>query len=547
MLPVIILAAAAIISNVIAIFNIYSVNSNSDNLDKLSEIEELTTDIHKLALAHIVASDFDTMIDVTEKIREDEEKLGALLEEYYSSDTDNAAYKKVLGDYEAFKHAILSSTVSSADRDTAGAYAVANGEVSQYAQSLKAQIDAESDKARSRVDFVFYQSLIINTISIVASIAAIMFAIATVMRKIVRPVATAQRELSEIISEIDSRRGDLTRRISIMSNDEIALLGQGINAFIEKLSHILRTISNNSQRMDSVATEVMESVQTSTDSASDLSAMTEQLTATMQDVSHSTETINKNTESVRAKVNNIAEKSASINEYSIEMKQHADQMETSANSSMEQTSSRVTEIMQILTKAIEDSKSVDQVNNLTNEILDISNKTNLLALNASIEAARAGEAGKGFAVVAEEIRQLADSSRETANKIQEINNVVISAVHNLANNSTDMAQYMDSSIMAEFRKFVESGIEYKKTATYIESVMNEFNANTDSLKKEMDDIASSIQTITVSLQEGVTGITSAAQNTQVLVNDMDNIRSRMDETSKIADELKQETEIFVKL
>ena len=114
------------------------------------------------------------------------------------------------------------------------------------------------------------------------------------------------------------------------------------------------------------------------------------------------------------------------------MKANAEKIESDARYNMVQTGEKVGNILDVLNKAIEDSKSVDQVNNLTNDILNISSQTNLLALNASIEAARAGEAGKGFAVVADEIRQLADSSRETANKIQSINSVVVAAVNNLS-------------------------------------------------------------------------------------------------------------------
>ena len=116
--------------------------------------------------------------------------------------------------------------------------------------------------------------------------------------------------------------------------------------------------------------------------------------------------------------------------------------------------------------AIEDSNSVNQVDNLTNDILNIASQTNLLALNASIEAARAGDAGKGFAVVASEISQLAAASQEAANNIQSINAIVITAVHNLADNANGLVEYMNEKILQEFQKFVESGGAYHDKATF---------------------------------------------------------------------------------
>ena len=182
----------------------------------------------------------------------------------------------------------------------------------------------------------------------------------------------------------------------------------------------------------------------------------------MQEVGNSAGTINRNVESVRGEVDTIADKSNSINDYSKGMKANADKMEHDAKATMQETGTKVQEILDVLNRAIEDSKSVDQVNSLTNEILSISSQTNLLALNASIEAARAGEAGKGFAVVADEIRQLADSSRDTANRIQEINAVVTNAVHNLAGNANNLVEYLNESILPEFENFVESGVQYRE-------------------------------------------------------------------------------------
>ena len=137
---------------------------------------------------------------------------------------------------------------------------------------------------------------------------------------------------------------------------------------------------------------MQESVRTSNDSASDLSAVTEELSATMQEVGHSATIINQNADSVRSEVEMIADKSNSINEYSKRMKENADKMELDAKTNMQETSTKVQEILEVLNQAIADSKSVEQVNGLTNDILNISSQTNLLALNASIEAARAGEA-----------------------------------------------------------------------------------------------------------------------------------------------------------
>ena len=187
-----------------------------------------------------------------------------------------------------------------------------------------------------------------------------------------------------------------------------------------------------------------------------------------------------------------------------------------------------------------DSNSVNQVNTLTDDILNIASQTNLLALNASIEVARAGEAGKGFAVVATEISQLAAlQSQEVANNIQRINGVVTNAVHNLADNANDLVNYMNESILPEFAGFVDSGSEYRDKASHIEKVMGEFEEKTESLKQSMDEIAVSISTISHAIEEGVNGVVSAADSTQVLVTDMDNISRRMDENYEIVDGLRE--------
>lgn len=459
-----------------------------------------------------------------------------------------------MSNYEEFKHAIVHLAAKSANSKTAAAYGWANGDVALYAEAMQSDINTLSDDmtarsatARTQLDEVYRRSIIGNSITICISVASMAGALLIVLFRVIRPVFRAQRDIKDIISCIDKREGDLTKRVEVLSDDEIAALGNGINTFMGKLQQILRIIIHNSQRMDQVVSEVLSSVRTSNDNVSGLSILTENLLSTMEEVSRSTNAIEQSVENVRAEVSNIAESSASMNEYSVEMKQQAESLESDARSSMAQTENRIREIMDALNQAIEGAKSVDQVNSLTNDILEISSQTNLLALNASIEAARAGEAGKGFVVVADEIRLLAISSHKAANRIQEINEIIVNSVHDLAENSQGMVAYMDDFILKEFRKFVESGSRYEHDANYVEGVMNEFRTKTDALKEEVDGIVSSINSIVVAVEEGVRGVNGAADSTRLLVGDMDRISNHMDENREIARELQEETAVFKKL
>ncbi len=561
LVPVFILGALAIYSNIAAINNLKRVNSTavtiSDehmvNISQLSNIEKELQEIHKKALSHIIATDLDTLIATVAEVRAEEEILDGYLIEYKNSllEADAAAYDSLVKNYETMKYEIANLMAFSGNAEKETAFALANGTIKQCSDEMQRQVEImmeyaqeSATQASDALTAEYSKAVFKNTVIVVLSVVALFITLYSVFILIIRKLIVANHEINDIINGIDQSQGDLTKRISILSNDEIADLGNGINTFMGKLQSIMKMIIENSRKLEEVVSEVQESVRTSNDSASDLSAVTEELSATMQEVGHSATIINQNADSVRSEVEMIADKSSSINDYSKKMKENADKMESDAKTNMQETSTKVQEILEVLNQAIEDSKSVEQVNGLTNDILNISSQTNLLALNASIEAARAGEAGKGFAVVADEIRQLAASSRETANRIQEINGVVINAVHNLAGHSNNLVEYMTDAILPEFENFVSSGEQYRDNATYIEGVMNEFTAKTDDLKRAVDEIAKSIETITDAIEEGARGVTGAAESTQVLVEDMENISNRMDENQQIAAALQKETDVF---
>jgi methyl-accepting chemotaxis protein len=552
LIPVFILGIFSIISNVMSVSNIRNVNRSAvqisevslKNVSGLAEIQKQTQDIHNLGLSHIIAVDLDSMIQLVEKIRSQEDAL----------EKDLESYNDIKKNYEELKYECANVMAFSAAGKSEDAYELANGKISKCADAIESDIESikkivnqDANAQRQKLTSAYHSSIGTSIVTILISIAALFSAMVAVLRWVIYPLANTNREMNEIISEIDNRQGDLTRRVTITNNKEVASVGGGINAFMAKLQEIFRMISSNSRDLEGVVNEVRESVQTSNGSVSDLSALTEELSATMQDISDNASRINENTESVAGEVKSIAEKTIEINQYTKEMKEHAEAMEHAARENMDTTGAKVNDIVSVLSQAIEDSNSVNQVDNLTNDILNIASQTNLLALNASIEAARAGDAGKGFAVVASEISQLAAASQEAANNIQSINAIVITAVHNLADNANGLVEYMNEKILPEFQKFVESGGAYHDKATFIEGVMADFEAKTDSLQNSMDEIANSVNTISHAIEEGVSGVVSAADSTQVLVSDMDKISKKMDENFAIAEGLKKETSVFTKL
>lgn len=564
LIPVFVIGIISIISSVLAVKNIRKVNENATQIANgymvciadLGSIQIETEKIHRLGLSHIVATDLDSMISLVDVIRSEQTVLDEYLSDFeqFIDDSDRENYEAILSNYEGLKYENANLMAYSANGDKEAAYALANGAISEYADKIDQNIMAiqevvnnNADTAKQQLTKVYKYSLTVSFVTIAVSTASLLFAVFSVLKMVIVPLSKTKNEINEIIDGIDRREGDLTRRVTIMENQEVAAVGSGINLFMGKLQDIFKTIIHNSKRMETVVNEVRESVMTSNSSVSDLSALTEELSATMQEMSDNAALINSNTESVAGEVNQIAERTTEINNYTKEMKGHADSMESAAHSNMESTGTKVNEILEVLNRAIEDSNSVNQVNSLTDDILNIASQTNLLALNASIEAARAGDAGRGFAVVATEISQLAAASQEAANRIQQINSVVTQAVHNLADNANGLVQYMNESILPEFEEFVTAGSEYKNKATYIENVMNEFESKTDSLKNTMVEIQKSINTIAHAIEEGAKGVSNAADSTQVLVTDMENISNRMDENFEIATDLKKETAIFTKI
>lgn len=564
LIPVFIVGFVSVISSGLSLKNLSKVNDAASQIvdtsmvgtEMLNDIEMETVNIHTLALSHIISTDLSSMIDIVSEVRNHEEKLKQLLDDYnpYVTLETKRNYRIICENYTSLVKECGNVMAYSAAGKNEEAYKTANGSIAKYTNniekaisSMREYVNSVTQEERKSLESTYRASVVTCTFTIAVSIIALLFVVFAVVTMVIKPLLRTQKEINGIIVNIDNKKGDLTQRVTPINNAEVDAVGKGINVFMTKLQAIFKAVVTNSARMERVVDDVRQSVQTSNSSVSDLSALTEELSATMQDISENASVINTNTDNVAKEVELIAEKTDELTGYTKDMKAHAQSMESVARTNMESTDRKVSEILEVLQKAIEDSNSVKQVNSLTNDILNIASQTNLLALNASIEAARAGEAGRGFAVVASEISQLAAASQEAANNIQRINAVVTNSVNNLSDNANGLVNYINDSILPEFERFVESGVEYNDKASFIEGTMTDFKEKTDSLKKSMLEISSSINTISHAINEGVNGVVSAADSTQLIVEDMDNISHKMDENYEIADSLKKETSIFIKL
>lgn len=564
LIPVFVVGFVSVISSGLSLKNLSKVNDAASQIvdtsmvgtEMLNDIEMETVNIHTLALAHIISTDLSSMIDIVSEVRNHEEKLKQLLDDYnpYVTLETKRSYKIICDNYTSLVKECGNVMAYSAAGKNEEAYKTANGSIAKYTKniekaisSMREHVNSVTQEERKSLESTYHASVVTCTLTIIVSIIALLFVVFAVITMVIKPLLRTQKEINGIIVNIDNKKGDLTQRVTPINNAEVDAVGKGINVFMTKLQAIFKAVVTNSARMERVVDDVRQSVQTSNSSVSDLSALTEELSATMQDISENASVINANTDNVAKEVELIAEKTDELTGYTKDMKAHAQSMESVARTNMESTDRKVSEILEVLQKAIEDSNSVKQVNSLTNDILNIASQTNLLALNASIEAARAGEAGRGFAVVASEISQLAAASQEAANNIQRINAVVTNSVNNLSDNANGLVSYINDSILPEFERFVESGVEYNDKASFIEGTMTDFKEKTDSLKQSMLEISSSINTISHAINEGVNGVVSAADSTQLIVEDMDNISHKMDENYEIADSLKKETSIFIKL
>ena len=385
-----------------------------------------------------------------------------------------------------------------------------------------------------------------GTVLLFLAIFLVVMVIASVfsITHIALPASSAGTQLEDIISRIHNNEGDLTKRIQIQSKNEVGQLVDGINNFIEQLQGIMNIIKTQSEHMDELTSKIGANVQDSNESAGNISATMKQMSASMEEIAATIGHIAEGSDTVLREVQNMNSSVDNGVELVQKIKNRAGRMHQNTIAGKDRTSSKIIEIREMLNEALEESRSVEKIKQLTGEILDITSQTNLLSLNASIEAARAGEAGKGFAVVADEIRALADSSANTANNIQNISNLVIGAVEKLAGNAETMLQFVDEKVLQDYDEFVVVVEKYERDADSMNSLIENFSQNTGEIHETISAMTSGLNDISVAVDESAKGVTNVAESAVSLVASMSQIQQQSISNQEISEQLSNEVGRF---
>lgn len=481
---------------------------------------------------------FTTKADGEKKVSEDLihsklENLKVYLEDFkssHNSDEDTAVYTELNNAIEEYVVSYNKALDSVRSGNVRGLLLIAENELNEHAEDVETQLSQAisyyDDKVDEIVmngehvfDLIFWINILINS---VMSIIILMI-VAAIFFDILKPLAEGQKLVNKVVESLANNCLDLSDRIEIKRNNEIGEVFVGFNLVLDNLEKVFVKITDNSNVLKEATDELGNVSNSAEGRIEDISATMQQLAAGMEEVASSVTAITGNAAEVNNNVSVIQTEVNGMKTLASEIRTKADSLSEMCETQREKSTTMMNSITGAVEMAITECKKVEQINELTSDILSISQQTNLLALNASIEAARAGEAGKGFAVVADEIRVLADTSRETANNIQVISDNVNKSVYSLAKSSNQLIEYIRSDVLKDYDNWVVAGKEYAEGAECIDNTMDQLSGRTKELQQIIGDISDSFNQISATVEESTAGITNVSENTQELVYDVQGI------------------------
>ncbi|WES33298.1 methyl-accepting chemotaxis protein [Ruminiclostridium papyrosolvens DSM 2782] len=390
-------------------------------------------------------------------------------------------------------------------------------------------ITAPKSEAMAKVNNLAKTMLIVSLIFLGASIV-ITFLIASGISK---PIKTASDYLTIVAT------GDFTKEVPAMllkKKDETGALANAMQTMQTSVKDIIKKVVDESSIVSQMLINIHTNMEQLNKSIEGISATTEELSAGTEETASSTEEMNATSTEIEKAVESIAYKAQESAVTVSNLNKMTEEMKQNAIASKENTDGIYGKTKNSLQRAIEQSKAVNQINELSEAILAITSQTNLLALNAAIEAARAGEAGKGFAVVADEIRKLAEDSKNTVTRIQEVTKVILEAVNNLSASSSEILEFIDKQVLSDYENLVESSEQYSQNSSSINDMVTDFGATSEELLASVQNMVKAINVIAGASNEEAQGAANIAQEASAVTqmsNDVIKLSESANEKSNL--------------
>lgn len=361
---------------------------------------------------------------------------------------------------------------------------------------------------------------------------------------IVSRITKGLMQVNAKIYDLVHNEGDLTQKLDVRSGDELELIAGNVNELLAYIRKIMIGISSGSMRLMSSSRKMVDHLSSADESITDVSATMQEMSAAMEETTSSLNQITEAIDEIYSSVERIAGNADAGKVSSQEMESRASGANDAAAEGQKKANIETEKIAASLNEKIAKSKSVEKIEVLTSNIIEITEQTNLLALNASIEAARAGEAGRGFAVVADEIGKLAGNSADAAAKIRQVSAEVIQAVDELAEGSQQMIEFVRNSTEEGFGGLVATSENYATDANAMRAMMEQFAQTAEELRSTMDGIRESISAVNIAVEESAKGIAGVSESSVQLTGNVNDIQSEASDNNGIAEDLATEVGKF---
>lgn len=464
---------------------------------------------------------------------------------FYAVDTDTSELQRKVGDVFETSYEELKSVFEGEE------YVQDYIDESEYGNLISAYQPITNDKGEIvgilgsdyEASSVVEKLAIIRNITIVISIVCYLV-VCIILFFIINGIMKSLYKVDDKIYELVNNEGDLTQKLHVTSGDEMEVIAGNVNQLLEYIRSVMLNISKNSQKLNDSSAYIAQELSQAEINITDVSAVMEQMSAAMQETSSSLGQINHSILEISDSIESIAQRADEGKNTSQKIKKRASDIFKNAKVEQEKARGQAKDMALAVNDKIEKSKAVEEISELTANILNISEETNLLALNASIEAARAGESGKGFAVVATEIGHLAANSADMAIQIQEVSRQVISSVNELAKEAENMLNFMEETAIQGYEKLLDTSEHYQSDVGDTNLMMRDFADASNKLKENISFIKEAAEAVNIAVEESAEGIQSVTANAVGLTSSISGIGTEANSNKDIAGALDNEVNKF---